>query len=113
MLTWFESRNQSSSQTPKGYGDSNLIINQVIGTWKTRNETLALYQGHIDKIIENNFDQIEFIHIFLDDNQFTDALSKLASFINIPEGIQNMPVLIERSYEPGYINTIEEDDSQL
>ena len=49
---------------------------------------------------------------FRDDNQFADALSKLASLINIPDELQTMPVIIERSYEPGYIGAIEEE-SQL
>ena len=97
----------------KVYGDSSLIINQVIGNWKIKNETLALYQEYIDKIIDGYFDHIEFIHIFREDNQFADALSKLASLINMPDELRTIHIFIERSFEPGYIGAIEEDESQL
>ena len=95
------------------YGDSSLIINQITGAWKVYNENLTLYQEHISQLIENGFDQIEFTHLPREENQFADALSKLASLVNIPDYVEAMPVLIERSYEPGYIGTIEEDENLL
>ena len=88
---------QGFEYSVKVYGDSSLIINKVQGNWKIRNETLSLYQECIDKIIDEYFDHIEFIHIFRDDNQFADALSKLAFLINIPNELQTMPIVVEQS----------------
>ena len=50
------------------FGDSNLIINQITGSWKVCNENLALFQECISKLVNKNFDQIEFTHLPQEDN---------------------------------------------
>ncbi|XP_074292234.1 uncharacterized protein LOC141619107 [Silene latifolia] len=65
------------------YGESSLLINQVVGSWKIKSSSLVLYQARIDEL-ERYFDDVKYVHLPRDENQFADALSKLASLINIP-----------------------------
>ncbi|XP_074292161.1 uncharacterized protein LOC141619020 [Silene latifolia] len=74
--------------------DSSLVINQVSGTWKIRSDSLAPYQAKIDEL-EKFFDDIKYVHLPRGENQFTDALSKLAALINIPDHIDSMPLCVE------------------
>ena len=90
----------------KVHGDSSLIINQVTGNWKIKSESLAPYQSKIDRLLPH-FDYIDFVHLPREENQFADALSKLASLVNIPDNVAILPILVERRCEPAYVNTIE------
>ena len=88
------------------FGDSSLIINHITGNWKIYNETLALYQEGIDKLDNENFDEIEFTHLPREENQFADYLSILASLNNIPHHLRSMLVLTATTPEPGHIGAI-------
>jgi len=68
------------------HGDSNSIINQISKKWKVRNETLAPYQAYFVDLTKN-FTHITCTYIPLEDNQFGNALVKLALMINIPSHI--------------------------
>ncbi|XP_074278078.1 uncharacterized protein LOC141601683 [Silene latifolia] len=91
------------------HGDSSLVINQVGGSWKIKSQRLALYQTRI-KELEKYFEDIRYVHLPREGNQFVDALSKLAALINIPDHIDSMPICIERRSSPAYVNAI--DDSE-
>ena len=95
----------------KVHGDSSLIINQVSGNWKIKSESLAPYQSKIDQLIPY-FDYINFTHLPREENQFADALSKLASLVNIQDNMAILPILVERRCVPAYINNIEIGDGQ-
>ncbi|XP_074299056.1 uncharacterized protein LOC141630077 [Silene latifolia] len=86
-------------------GDSSLIINQVFGSWKVLNDSLAPYQEKINQKAEL-FDRIDYFHLPREENQFADALAKLASLINIPDNVTSMPLCVERRSEPAHICTI-------
>jgi ribonuclease HI len=57
--------------------DSLLIICQVKGKWQTKDKKLKPYQKYLLKLA-NEFEEIKFIHISRDKNQFVDALTTLA-----------------------------------
>ncbi|XP_074290618.1 uncharacterized protein LOC141617334 [Silene latifolia] len=63
--------------------------------------------------LEKYFEEIHYVHLPREENQFADALSKLAALVNIPDHIDSMPLFIERRSSPSYINEIngtEEDE---
>ncbi|XP_074288727.1 uncharacterized protein LOC141613884 [Silene latifolia] len=93
-------------------GDSSLVINQVTGSWKIKSDSLAPYEAKIEEL-EKYFEEIHYVHLPREENQFVDALSKLAALINIPDHIDSMPLCVERRSAPSYINEIngtEEDE---
>ncbi|XP_074288379.1 uncharacterized protein LOC141613542 [Silene latifolia] len=94
------------------HGDSSLVNNQVTGSWKIKSNSLAPYQAKIEEL-KKCFEEIHYVHLPREENQFVDALSKLAALVNIPEYIDSMPLCVERRSAPSYINEIngtEEDE---
>ncbi|RVW73062.1 Retrovirus-related Pol polyprotein from transposon 297 [Vitis vinifera] len=65
------------------HGDSNLVIKQTQGIWRTRDEKLKPYHAYLDLLIDR-FDVLRYIHLPRAENQFADALATLASLIVIP-----------------------------
>ncbi|XP_074271047.1 uncharacterized protein LOC141594967 [Silene latifolia] len=66
--------------------------------------------------LEIFFDDVKYVHLPKDENQFADALSKLAALINIPEHMDSMPICVERRSAPSYVNAIdnpEESETDL
>ncbi|XP_074301047.1 uncharacterized protein LOC141632395 [Silene latifolia] len=88
------------------HGDSSLVINQVGGSWKIKSQSLALYQTKIEEL-EKYFEDIQYVHLPREENQFADALSKLAALINIPDHIDSIPIYVERRSSPAYVNAID------
>ncbi|XP_074317869.1 uncharacterized protein LOC141653898 [Silene latifolia] len=68
------------------HGDSSLVINQVGGSRKIKSQSLALYQTRIEEL-EKYFEDIRYVHLPREENQFADVLSMLAALINIPNHI--------------------------
>ena len=91
------------------FGDSSLIINQVSGAWKIRNENLALYQNRVDQLIQQ-FTRITFTYLLREENQFANALAKLSWLINIPHHMRTLPILVEQRNEPAYTHAIDDDE---
>ncbi|XP_074278120.1 uncharacterized protein LOC141601721 [Silene latifolia] len=56
--------------------------------------------------LEKYFEKIHYVHLPREENQFADALSKLAAWANIPDHIDSMPLCVERRSAPSYINEI-------
>ncbi|XP_074291189.1 uncharacterized protein LOC141617957 [Silene latifolia] len=56
--------------------------------------------------LEAYFDEVKYVHLPREENQFADALSKLAALINIPDHIGNMPICVEQRSSPSYVNVI-------
>nr|CAN74143.1 hypothetical protein VITISV_009412 [Vitis vinifera] len=73
------------------FGDSNLVLRQIQGEWKTRNVKLRPYHAYLELL-----------------NQFADALATLASMIDIPVEAIVRPLLIESRSVPAYCCLIEE-----
>src|SRR3954470_13097698 len=60
------------------YGDSDLVAQQVAGTWKAKNSVMKAYRDEVDEIAKC-FLGYEVKHIPRDDNSTADMLSKLGS----------------------------------
>ena len=96
------------------HGDSNLVIQQTQGIWRTRDEKLKPYHAYLDLLIDG-FDVLRFIHLPRVENQFADALATLASAIEIPAGMTMRSLLIETKSAPAYCCLIGniEDQAEL
>ena len=68
------------------HGDSNLVIQQTQGIWKTRDEKLKPYHSYLDLLIAR-FDELRYIHLPRAENQFADVLATLAYVVEIPAGV--------------------------
>ena len=77
----------------KIHGDSNLVIQQTQGIWRTRDEKLKPYHAYLDLLVAR-YDELRYIHLPRAKNQFIDALTTLASVIEIPVGVTMRPLLI-------------------
>ena len=81
--------------------DSNLVIQQTRGIWRTRYEKQKPYHAYLDLLVER-FDELRYIHLPKAENQFADALATLAFVIEIPAGIIVRPLSIETRSKPTY-----------
>ena len=69
------------------FGDSDLVVQQVSGTWDALDANMALYQFHVQQI-SGYFEGCVFRHIPQAKNDAADTLSKLGSSRQaIPTGI--------------------------
>ena len=83
------------------HGDSNLVIQQTRGIWRTQDEKLKPYHAYLDLLVAR-YDELRYIHMPRAKNQFADALTTLASIIEIPVGVTMRPLLIETRFAPAY-----------
>jgi ribonuclease HI len=59
-------------------GDSDLVAQQVAGTYKARNEVMAAYRDEVDEVAKS-FLGYDIKHVRREDNMVADTLSKLGS----------------------------------
>ena len=83
------------------FGDSNLVIRQIHGDWKTKDVKLRPYHAYLELLV-GRFDDLSYTHLPREQNQFADALATLASMIDIPEGVVVRPLLVETRSVPTY-----------
>ncbi|WJZ96847.1 hypothetical protein VitviT2T_015494 [Vitis vinifera] len=94
------------------FGDSNLVLRQIQGEWKTRDGKLRPYQAYLALLVAR-FEDLRYTHLPRVRNQFADALATLASMIDIPADATVRPLLIESRSAPTYcclIDNVEPDD---
>ena len=89
------------------FGDSNLVIRQIQGDWKTKDVKLRPYHAYLELLV-GRFDDLSYTHLPRAQNQFADALATLASMIDIPEGVVVRPLLVETRSVPAYCCLIDE-----
>ncbi|WJZ92731.1 hypothetical protein VitviT2T_011713 [Vitis vinifera] len=77
----------------KVFGDSNLVLRQIQGEWKTRDVKLRPYHAYLELLVRR-FDDLQYTHLPRAQNQFADALTTLASMIDIPADATVRPLLI-------------------
>jgi ribonuclease HI len=71
----------------KVLGDSMLIINQANKEWSCLDDKMLLYYQELHKL-ENNFNDLKYLHILREKNEITDELAKLGSSrAAVPTGI--------------------------
>ncbi|KAL6315066.1 hypothetical protein AAG906_030919 [Vitis piasezkii] len=92
-------------------GDSNLVLRQVRGDWKTRDAKLKPYHAYLELLIEK-FEELKYIHLPRAHNQFVDALATLASTVDILTNVVVHPLLIETRSIPAYCHLIDETKVQ-
>ncbi|XP_042505572.1 uncharacterized protein LOC122082159 [Macadamia integrifolia] len=93
------------------YGDSSIVICQVQGKWKTKEEKLKPYQGCVESLMKQ-FTEINFDYFQRDNNRFADALATLASMVDFGPGEQIQPFIIDRRDHPshqGFVNALTVD----
>lgn len=64
------------------YGDSALVINQVIRDWEVQDHKLISYKERVLKLMPY-FNDITFHHIPRGENQLADALATLVSMFRV------------------------------
>ncbi|RVW45299.1 Pol polyprotein [Vitis vinifera] len=74
------------------FGDSNLVLRQIQGEWKTRDVKLKPYHAYLELLV-GRFDDLRYTHLPRAQNQFADALATLASMIDIPVNATVQPLL--------------------
>lgn len=70
----------------KVFGDSTLVIAQTQKLWEVKEEHLKPYQQYLEDLTKT-FVKLEYTIIPRAQNQFADALTTLASMVEIPEGV--------------------------
>ncbi|RVW73736.1 Transposon Ty3-G Gag-Pol polyprotein [Vitis vinifera] len=83
------------------FGDSNLVLRQIQGEWKTRDVKLRPYHAYLELLVAR-FEDLRYTHLPRAQNQFADALATLASMIDIPADATVRPLLIESRSAPAY-----------
>ena len=73
---------------PKVFGDSKLIINQLLALYEVRKPKLLSYVDHAKRLLEW-FDDVSLEHVPRKENRQADALANLASALtSSDEGIK-------------------------
>ena len=93
------------------HGDSNLVIQQTQGIWRTRDEKLKPYHAYLDLLVAR-FYELRYIHLPRAENRFADALATLASLVEIPAGVTMRPLMIETRFAPAYCCLIGDIENQ-
>ena len=83
------------------FSDSNLVLKQIQGDWRTRDVKLRLYHAYFELLVER-FDDLRYTHLPRVQNQFGDALATLASFVDFSTNVDIRPLLIELRFAPAY-----------
>ncbi|XP_021738199.1 uncharacterized protein LOC110704690 [Chenopodium quinoa] len=91
------------------FGDSSLIIKKISKRWKVRSESPAPYQTYLETLTDQ-LKKIEYTYLPREEKQFADVLARLASMVRIPKEIEQMPLTIETTHKPAYIQAIEDDE---
>ena len=91
------------------FGDSNLVLRQIQGDWKTRGVNLRLYHAYLELLV-GRFDDLRYVHLPRAQNQFFDALATLASSVDIPIDVVVHPLLNELRHAPAYYCLIGETE---
>ena len=69
------------------------------------------YHAYLDLLVDR-FDELRYIHLPREENQFADALATLASVIEIHAGVTVRPLLIKTRSTPAYCCLIREIEDQ-
>ncbi|XP_043687571.1 uncharacterized protein Mb2253c-like [Telopea speciosissima] len=87
------------------YRDSSLVIYQMQGKWKTKDDKLIPYQEYME-ILSREFEEITFSYLQRDNNRFVDALATLASMVEMDSKTKAHPFSINLRHQSAYINHI-------
>ena len=94
----------------KVFGDSNLVLRQIQGDWRTRDIKLRSYRAYLELLV-GIFDDLRYTRLPRAQNQFVDALATLASSVDILTDVVIRPLLIESRFAPIYCCLISETEA--
>ena len=83
------------------FGDSNLILKQIQGDWRTRDVKLRLYHAYLELLV-GRFDDLRYTYLLRAQNWFIDALATLASSVDFSADVVIHSLLIESRFAPAY-----------
>ena len=83
------------------FGDSNLVLRQIQGHWKTKDVKLRPYHAYLELQV-GRFDDLRYTYLPRAQNHFANALATLASMIDIATDTIVRPLLIESRLVPAY-----------
>ncbi|RVW88376.1 Ribonuclease HI [Vitis vinifera] len=89
------------------FGNTNLVLRQIQGHWKTRDVKLRPYHAYLELLV-GRFDDLSYTHLPRAHNQFADALATIASMIDIPVDTVVHHLLIESRSVLAYCYLIDE-----
>ena len=89
------------------FSNSNIVIRQIQGDWKTRDVKLRSYHSYLELLVER-FEDFSYTNLPREHNQFAYALATLASMIDVPTGVVACPLLVETKVVPAYCCLIDE-----
>eukprot|EP00261_Vitis_vinifera_P018755 XP_010648974.1 PREDICTED: uncharacterized protein LOC100853668 [Vitis vinifera] len=93
------------------FGDSNLVLKQIQGDWKTMDVKLRPYHTYLEMLVAR-VDDLRYVHLPRAHNRFADASATLASSVEIPIDVVVRPLLIELRSAPVYCCLIGETEVQ-
>ncbi|KAL6346389.1 hypothetical protein AAG906_033185 [Vitis piasezkii] len=96
----------------KVFDDSNLVLRQIQGDWKTRGVNLRSYHAYLELLV-GRFDDLRYVHLPRAQNRFANTLATLASFVDISIDMGIRPLLIELRSAPAYCCLIGEIEKCL
>ncbi|KAL6323774.1 hypothetical protein AAG906_002242 [Vitis piasezkii] len=96
----------------KVFGDSNLVLKQIKGNWRTRDVKLRSYHAYLELLV-GRFDDLRYTHLPRAQNQLAKALTTLASFVDFPIDVVIRPLLIESRFAPAYYCRLEKQRSRM
>ena len=92
------------------FGDSNLVL-RIQEDWKTRDVKLRSYHAYLELLV-GRFDDLRYVHLLRAHNRFANALTTLASSVDIPIDVVVHSLLIELRSTPAYCCLIGETNVQ-
>ncbi|GKV06953.1 hypothetical protein SLEP1_g18770 [Rubroshorea leprosula] len=80
-------------------GDSQLVLRQLFGECKCTSLALALYFALAVQLLEE-FDDVSIRHVPIDQNYEANEMAQIASGLQIPEGVMQKVVIVEKRSLP-------------
>ena len=94
------------------FGDSALIIHQILKKWKIREEKLMPFLNQLEEISEK-FECVEFFYIPRSQNNFADALATLASMVEIPGEQKDIHIQIQKRTSPAFCLSVRIEEERI
>ena len=88
------------------FGDSQLIIKQVLNDYQTKDEKLLPYKELVDQLTQH-FTKLQFTQVPRLQNKAADAMATIGSLLEIPQEATQYEFLVEQLLTPAHAN----DDS--
>ncbi|RVW84661.1 Transposon Tf2-2 polyprotein [Vitis vinifera] len=104
----------------KVFGDSNLVLKQIKGNWRTKDVKLRSYHAYLEWYSFSKrrlltgwvFNDLRYTHLPRAQNEFADVLATLASSVDFLTDVVIPPLLIESRFAPAYCCLIGETKSK-